>query len=73
MLVSEYLEIGDELKRLGVFDAVIDKDSHFFINIVRLKHSSVPEFQTAYNLVNQRFTDIATLPVSYTHLTLPTT
>lgn len=61
MLVSEYLEIGDELKRLGVFDAVIDKDSHFFINIVRLKHSSVPEFQTAYNLVNQRFTDIATL------------
>lgn len=61
MLVSEFLEIDNELDDLGTFDARIDKDSHFFINIVRLKHSTTPEFANAYDLINSRFSDIATL------------
>lgn len=61
MLVSEFLEIDNGLDDLGTFDARIDKDSHFFINIVRLKHSSTPEFANAYELINSRFSDIATL------------
>lgn len=61
MLVSEFLAIDKELDDLGTFDARIDKDSRFFINIVRLKHSSTPEFANAYDLINKRFSDIATL------------
>lgn len=61
MLVSEFLEIGNRLDDLGTFDARIDKDSHFFINVVRLKHSTTPEFANAYELINRRFSDIATL------------
>lgn len=61
MLASEFLEIDNGLDDLGTFDARIDKDSHFFINIVRLKHSSTPEFANAYELINSRFSDIATL------------
>lgn len=59
MLVSEYL--GVDLEDTGVFDAVLDKDSNFFINIVRLKYTSVPEFQDAYQSINKYFTDIAML------------
>lgn len=54
MLVSELLEVGDQLDELGTFDARIDKDSNFFINIVRLKHSATPEFADAYDLINKR-------------------
>ena len=61
MLVSEFLEVGDKLYELGAFDARIDKDSNFFINIVRLKHSTTPEFTDAYDLINKRFSEIATL------------
>ena len=61
MLVSEFLEVGDKLYELGAFDARIEKDSNFFINIVRLKHSTTPEFTDAYDLINKRFSEIATL------------
>lgn len=61
MLVSEFLEVDDKLDNLGTFDARIDKDSNFFINIVRLKHSTTPEFADAYDLINKRFSEIATL------------
>lgn len=59
MLVSEYFhaEVSDH----GVFDALLDKDSNFFINIIRLKHSTVPEFIEAYDHINRYFSDIATL------------
>ena len=33
---------------MGVFDALIDADSNFFINIIRLKKSVIPEFVEAY-------------------------
>lgn len=37
MLLSDYLSIGNKLEEKGVFDPVLDKDSHFFINLQRLK------------------------------------
>lgn len=59
MFVSEYFDV--DLEGTGVFDALLDKDSNFFINIVRLKHSTTPEFEEAYQAINQYFADIATL------------
>lgn len=59
MFVSEYFQ--KEISELGVFDAFLDKDSNFFINIVRLKRSTVPEFIGAYANVNKYFSEIATL------------
>ena len=59
MFVSEYLQ--KEVSNHGVFDALLDKDSNFFINIVRLKRSTVPEFIDAYAHVNEYFSEIATL------------
>lgn len=37
MLLSDYLGIGYELDENGIFDPVLDEDSHFFINLQRLK------------------------------------
>lgn len=59
MFVSEYF--GVDLEGTGVFDALLDKDSNFFINIVRLKRSTTPEFQEAYQAINQYFAELATL------------
>lgn len=65
MFVSDYFELTDEqldkMDSMGVFDALIDKDSHFFINIIRLKESTVPEFAEAYQHINSFFSEIATL------------
>lgn len=61
MFISEYIRPKKPLSELKVFDALIDKDSHFFINIIRLKKSTVPEFIDAYNQLNSFFSDIATL------------
>ena len=49
MFISEYIRPKKPLSELKVFDALIDKDSNFFINIIRLKKSTVPEFIDAYN------------------------
>ena len=61
MFISEYLNTKKSLSKLGVFDALIDKDSNFFINVIRLKNTTVPEFVEAYNHLNSFFSDIATL------------
>ena len=61
MFISEYLQPDKSLAEFGIFDALIDKDSNFFINIIRLKISTVPEFIDAYNHLNSFFSDIATL------------
>lgn len=37
MFVSEYFGLDDELDRIGVFDCVLNNDSRFFINLMRLK------------------------------------
>ncbi len=59
MFISDYFKV--EVSDYGVFDALLDKDSNFFINIIRLKHATVPEFVEAYAHVNDYFSDIATL------------
>ena len=65
MFVSEYFQLDekqfDTMCSMGVFDALIDADSNFFINIIRLKESTVPEFIDAYQHINKFFSDIATL------------
>lgn len=65
MFISDYLDLGEEqydrFNEIGVFDAFIDKDSNFFINIIRLRESTIPEFKTAYSNVNKFFSDLATL------------
>ncbi len=61
MFVSEYFELNDELDKLGVFDCILDNDSRFFINLMRLKVSEVPEFKGAYQRINAYFSEIATL------------
>ena len=48
MFISEYIKPKTSLDELGVFDALIDKDSHFFINIICLKNSTIPEFSETY-------------------------
>lgn len=55
LFVSDYLGLDDELDRLGTFDSIIDEDSNFFINLVRLKFTTVPEFQNSYATINNFF------------------
>ncbi|SKC09974.1 hypothetical protein SAMN06296386_1261 [Lachnospiraceae bacterium] len=65
MFVSDYFKLNEEqyekFREMGVFDVLIDRDSNFFINILRLKESTVPEFIEAYRNLNKFFSDIATL------------
>lgn len=65
MFVSDYFQLNEEqfdtMCSMGVFDALLDADSNFFINIIRLKESTIPEFIDAYQHINQFFSDIATL------------
>ena len=45
MFVSDYFQLDEEqfekFDGMGVFDALLDKDSNFFINVIRLKKSSM--------------------------------
>jgi hypothetical protein len=65
MFVSEYFHMNEEqlsiMRSLNIFDALLDVDSNFFINIIRLKDATIPEFKEAYQNINNFFSDIATL------------
>ncbi len=61
MLLSDYLEIGYKLDENGVFDPVLDEDSHFFINLQRLKKTTVPEFAESYKTIHEYFRKIIKL------------
>lgn len=61
MLLSDYLEVGYLFDENGVFDPVINEDSHFFINLQRLKNSTVPEFVEAYNKIHDYFRKVIKL------------
>lgn len=61
IFLSEFLGLKDELERLGVFDAIITSDSCFFINILRLKQTSVFEFKKSYEKINNYFREMMTL------------
>lgn len=45
-----------------MFDAVLEKDSAFFINVQRLKKTEVLEFIHSYERIRNSFTSIATIP-----------
>jgi hypothetical protein len=61
VFTSEYLRVEDEFVDKGVFDSIIDTDSNFFINLIRLKETQVPEFRHSYASINNLFSSIATL------------
>lgn len=48
MLLSDYLHLGLKMDGFGVFDPDLEADSHFFINLQRLKQTKVPEFIHSY-------------------------
>ena len=61
IFISDLFELDDELDQLGVFDAIITTDSHFFINLLRLKNTEVPQFKDSYNKINSYFDNIMVL------------
>ena len=61
MFVSEYFGLGDELDKKEIFDCILDKDSPFFINLMRLKVCNILEFQDSYQSINDYFSKIAML------------
>lgn len=61
VFISDFLELDNKLDELGVFDALIDRDSHFFINVLRLKQAQTPEFAGSYERINDFFGKIMIL------------
>lgn len=61
MLLSDYLKIGYQLDEDGIFDPVLDEDSHFFINLQRLKKTAIPEFVGSYEKIHKYFRKIIKL------------
>lgn len=57
--ISDYF--GKDFDAVGVFDAVMDSDSHYFINVTRLKDTTTPEFLESYSKINSYFHEIALL------------
>ncbi|AOM84467.1 hypothetical protein [Salisediminibacterium beveridgei] len=61
MFVSDELNLGSKLEQLGVFDSLMDEDSNFFINIIRLRNTEVPEFKNSYENINSYFMKLGIL------------
>lgn len=61
MLLSDYLHNDFQLDMKGVFDPIIDSDSPFFINLQRLKRTTVAEFADSYEKIHERFRKIIKL------------
>ena len=61
VFISDFLELDNKLEEYGVFDALIDRDSHFFINVLRLKQAQTPEFAGSYERINDFFGKIMIL------------
>ena len=50
VFISDYFKKNFEA--LDVFDAVMDSDSHYFINVTRLKDANTSEFLESYKKIN---------------------
>lgn len=61
IFISEFFDLENELNDAGVFDAIINSDSNFFINLLILKKAKTPEFQKAHNRINEFFRKIMVL------------
>lgn len=61
ILLSTYLNIGNKLNEKKVFDQILDLDANYFININRVKDTSIGEFKNSYKKINDYFKDIGIL------------
>jgi hypothetical protein len=62
---SKYVGISSSsLVDAGVFDAILDRDSHLFIDPHLLKHTEEPEFLGGYEKLQQKFLGIKKLLVN---------
>lgn len=60
--LSDFLGIERSyLEQLGCFDTILDIDSRFFINFMRLRLSKAPEMQGAYSKVLEVFDNVGIL------------
>lgn len=61
ILLSDYLKLNSELEDKGVFNQILDFDANYFININRIKDTSVKEFRDSYEKINKFFSGICIL------------
>lgn len=61
IFITEFLNLDNKFKELGVFDSIINRDSPFFINLLRLKVNKTPEFQGSYERINSFYRKIMIL------------
>jgi len=62
IVLSKFAGIGHQvLDKAGCYDTVLDSDSLFFINFLRLRDNSVPELKSSYQKVNNLFRQICVL------------
>lgn len=62
MLLSDYLGLDSTvLHSIGVFNPIMEKDSHFFINLQRLRSTEIPEFIDSYGKIKEFFQKIIKL------------
>ena len=58
IFITEFFELDTEFEELGVFDSIINNDSPFFINLLRLKVNNTSEFQGSYERINNFYRQI---------------
>ncbi len=61
IFITEFFELDNEFEELGVFDSIINRDSPFFINLLRLKVNETPEFKGSYESINKFYRQIMIL------------
>lgn len=61
IFITEFLDLDTEFEELGAFDSIINRDSPFFINLLRLKVNNTLEFQGSYERINDFYRQIMIL------------
>ena len=61
IFITDFFELETEFEDLGVFDSIINRDSPFFINLLRLKVNQTQEFQGSYERINEFYRKIMVL------------
>jgi len=61
IFISDEFNLGNKLEKLGVFDSLMDEDSNFFINIIRLRDTKILEFSESYDNINKYFKEMSIL------------
>ncbi len=58
VFLSDFLELGDLVEKNGIFDSIINSDSKFYINIIRLKNTNCKYFTKSYQKTNNYFKNL---------------